>query len=183
LAELTVNISPKLRDLIRNAAERLPSAAQYGAVQAAYSLRAFMVDQYLSGTRVKVQTGKLRSGWFVAPIPGGAVVGTATEYAAALEFGFNGTVNVPEHQRRTSARRGGSETKAAFKERKTAMRDRQYAGRLTKDKASGYATVRAHAMRMNVRPRFYVRDTVRFGNAQAMRVFRAAVAERVGSGN
>lgn len=180
MAEIQVNVSQALRDEIRRTYQALPMAAAAGAVAAGYSLQAHMKSEYLSGQRLRVRTGKLRSGWWVAAVPGGAVVATSTEYAAVHEYGFNGKVTIPQHTRRNTPRKSANETKAAYKERLNAVREQQYQGRGKKNGTTGYATVRAHQREMHVRPKFYVRDTVKLGGPQALRVFRATVAERCG---
>lgn len=81
--------------------EELGRAVTRGALQAGQFLRAHMTGSYLSGQRLRVRTGKLRSNWQVAPLASepGAVLGTNTVYAPVQEYGFTGVQHVREHDR------------------------------------------------------------------------------------
>lgn len=103
-------------------------------------------------TTLGVRTNRLRSS--VRPqkaiISGGAVlsaIGSNVVYAAAHEYGFTGTVQVPQHTRRRSSLGAVSKQVSAVFNPKT--------GKITKGRpaASGPITVRAHPMKMNIRAR------------------------------
>lgn len=92
-----------------------PEHALRGCLAGAHFLLSSMKENYLSGQRLRVRTGKLRSNWRVRPLGGlegstaaragststvGAVVSTNTRYAPVHEYGFTGVVSVREHMRR-----------------------------------------------------------------------------------
>jgi len=84
-------------------AKKMPQAAQRGCDMAALYLVGYMKENYLSGQRLNVRTGKLRSNWQTRQVGGGriaTVVSTNTVYAPIHEFGFSGTVQVKAHPRR-----------------------------------------------------------------------------------
>jgi phage gpG-like protein len=120
---------PKARDAVRNAVSRLTIGLQNK-----------VVSEKLSGQVLKNRTGTLRRSIIerveesATSITG--IVGTNLVYAAAHEYGFQGTVNVREHTRRIS----------------------QAFGRPI---APVEATVRAHSMRMNLPERSYLRSSLR----------------------
>lgn len=88
-----------LRNLERIIA-RFPQASGTALYAAGEAIRAYMVDNYLSGQRLRRVTGKLASGFSTVLLsPAKAVVGTRTRYAAVHEFGFDGDVTVRAHQR------------------------------------------------------------------------------------
>lgn len=103
--------------------------------------------------RLGVRTNRLRGSlrWTRATIDGDAVIatiGSNVKYAAAHEFGFDGTVQVKAHVRRY-ARAGGQVTtlRAAAKSKR-------------KDITTGTGTVKAHARRMRIPERRPVRTGI-----------------------
>lgn len=71
--------------------------------------RGHMQRTYLSGSPLRVRTGKLRSNWQVrtteTPNEYAATVGTNTVYARVHNDGFRGNVQVPAHTRRAPSAR------------------------------------------------------------------------------
>lgn len=88
---------------------RLPAAIDKGLLRAAELTRAHMKTNYLSGSPLRVQTGRLRSGWSVTRVTTsqgrGVALATQVKYAAVHNFGFSGPVQVKEHTRRPKRKR------------------------------------------------------------------------------
>jgi hypothetical protein len=81
---------------------RFPVATQTGMMDGAQHMRAFMTNTYLSGTRLKIRSGRLKGSWSVIPLGQGrigAAIITKVEYAPIHEFGFTGSQHVKEHMR------------------------------------------------------------------------------------
>lgn len=144
------------------------SGAREIATTGAEALRTWMIDRYITGQRVKVDTGKFRSSWGVSSLIGNqgasAVLGTNTKYAPILEFGFQGTQNVKEYTRKVPIHRRAKESLRSVRRR------RNKPGRPIE-------TVRAHTRsypgkppnNKGFQPRRYLRDTLIFGEGYAVR--------------
>jgi hypothetical protein len=133
-------------------------AASAGAA----SLLGFMKSNMLTGQRLRVRTGKLRSNWHqMLPRNEGPIeahVATNTEYAPVQEYGFSGTAQVGAFTRNPPRRRTKS-------------------GRLVRSKRGklgegGLVSVKAHSRQMNIRPKWYLRDSVRFHESRVAEIVR-----------
>lgn len=136
---VTVRGAEELRAKLAEFIARAPQAEGRMLYQAGEAIRAYMVDNFLSGQRLHRRTGRLASG-FTTVLAGEhvAVVGTQVVYARPLEEGFQGAVSVREHMRARSA--GGAQE----------------------------IKVRAHIRNMNVRARYYARDAAVQGAPDAI---------------
>ena len=114
------------------------------------------VDRKLRGEYLNVRTGR---GWqsfqdFARISSSGIQAGIDTDvlYMKAHEQGFHGEVQVREHtaQHRGAIRAQDIKTHAASKRAKVTKREAE----------RGSWTVRAHTMLMNVRARYFMRDTI-----------------------
>lgn len=89
--------------------ERMRQAAWRGCVDGGNEVLRFMKTNMLTGQRLRVQTGKLRSNWAMSlPTqsgPPGVTVTTNTEYAPRHEYGFSGFEHVKPHVRTRPRRR------------------------------------------------------------------------------
>lgn len=100
---------------MKTGAHRLHREVAQGLVEGAEFSQGYMKDRKLSGSPVKVQTGRLRSGWsvprptIVTPELVEAGYGTRVKYARAQNYGFAGPVQVMAHTRRRRA--GGGQRK------------------------------------------------------------------------
>lgn len=112
----------------------------------------------LSGEVLNVRTGRLRrsitkrieaSGGSVS-----GIVGTNVSYAAAHEFGFDGTVNVREHLRQV--REHGRFSLQRVKDKDLGVW-RKRRGKLT----GGVATVHAHTRHVNLPERSFLRSALK----------------------
>jgi phage gpG-like protein len=143
----------------------------------AIDLTRYVKEQKLTGQVLHVQTGKLRRSVTYkmeniygmdsgeASITG--IVGTNLEYGRIHELGFNGTVSVREHLRRT---------KASFKAAQSLGWAKAAAKQLGSERSMGACTVRAHYRKMNTPERSFLRSSladrgpsIREALAEAMR--------------
>lgn len=123
------------------------------ALAAGEALRTWMVDSpgYLSNNRLKRQTGALAGQWRPQPRGRVVVVGSNLKYAPVQEYGSSGEAHtVRAHRRRRPASRGRSKR-----------------ARLARD--AGPVSVRQHSRVGGIKPKWYVRDTVRLGQRNAVR--------------
>ncbi|WP_404711746.1 HK97 gp10 family phage protein [Sphingomonas sp. MMS24-J13] len=120
-------------------APRLTAELQTSVGDLALRLTRMIQQDKLSGAVLQTRSGRLqRSIRPVIESDGGRITATVTAdapYAAAHEFGFHGTVSVRQHLRRI----------------------RQAFGRPIAEKS---ITVRAHAMRMNLPERSFLRSAL-----------------------
>lgn len=130
--------------------QRFPAAQGRMLFQAGEAIRAYMVDNFLSGQRLRRITGRLAGGFSTVLVGDDtAIVGTQVVYARPLEFGFSGPVAVREFSR--SRTRGGPQE----------------------------IKVRAHIRNMNVRARHYARDAAVQGAPDAIRAAEAVVRKAI----
>ena len=153
----SVRGADRLQQRLAELARRVPAARGGMLYHAGEAIRAFMVDSYLSGQRLRRISGRL-AGRFSTVLRGDdeAVVGSQLVYAGPHEFGFQGVVSVRPFMRART--RGGAKTIA----------------------------VRGHARQMNVRPKYYARDAARFGAPTATKAAEAVfqrIAREVSGGN
>lgn len=99
--------------------------------------RGHMQSQFLSGSPLKVRTGKLRSNWQVRGVRRGqeftVIVGTNTSYARAQNDGVRGVQAVSAHTRRVRASGGGRRARsqqARLRSRSEARASSQHRSRL-----------------------------------------------------
>jgi phage gpG-like protein len=112
----------------------------------------------LTGRFLKVQTGRLRSSVQTRVFPRGkdwqGIVGTNVRYGRAHEFGFRGTVTIPEHTRRIT----------------------QAFGRRIRSGPVN-VRVRSHTMRLHLRERPWLRTALAESRADIARFFGQAIRE------
>lgn len=94
------------------------------------------------------------------------IVGTPVRYGSVHEYGFHGTVSVPEHTRRVTS---------DFKTLKSTSRARiGPIGEKRLRYINGLATVRAHMMKMNLPERSFLRSSLKETQPLAERLFAEA---------
>lgn len=146
----------------RNAARGVGTAALRGTLAGGYHILGYMKSNMLSGQRLRVRTGKLRSNWRVRPLGGvegseaarsgesdvvGVAVTTNTRYAPPHEYGFRGIVQVREHDRaqpdreRSARRRRQAEARVRRLGPRGKVRARAAVRREREDRARRRATV------------------------------------------
>jgi phage gpG-like protein len=123
------------------------------------------VKEKLSGEVLHVQTGTLRRSINQEVRASGSagmiegIVGTNVEYAAAHEYGFDGTVSVRAHVRRISTAIKSQALQSATGKAATIAR---WVGRESKNQyVKGYADVAAHSMHMHVPERSFLRSALK----------------------
>ena len=130
---------------LRGLGPGMRAAAVQGAASGAAEVLRYMKSSMLSGQRLRVRTGKLRSNWqTTVPAATGPVevrVSTNTIYAPVHEYGFKGAVQVPSHEREPAGRRTRS-------------------GRLIKRKGASVVSVRSHSRQVDLPARWFLRDSV-----------------------
>lgn len=137
---LVVRGTDELRARLAGLRNRYPQAQGRMLFNAGEALRDYMVTNYLSGQRLRRITGRLAGGFTTRLVADDtAIVGTAVTYARVQEEGFRGTVSVRSFMR--ARVRGGQKE----------------------------IEVRAHSRQMNIRPKYYARDAVRFGAPTAIK--------------
>jgi phage gpG-like protein len=133
-----------------------------------------LAKEKVSGGVLRNRTGTLRRklNAKVETAPGRTVgtVGIKLSYAAAHEFGFSGTVQVRAHQRRVGLRQALQEAKTA--KGKTIMRKAQAHDRL--------AQVKAHARKMNMPKRSFLRAALAERREAIVAAIRAAAGRGAG---
>lgn len=115
-------------------------------------------QSYLSGQSLHVVTNRLRgsiraSKAVISGTTVTSVIGTNVKYAGVHEFGFSGTVQVKEHQRRFASFEGKS---VSLKDAKKISRSKKLSANLS----SGVATVHAHSRKMLIPARPYLQPGV-----------------------
>ena len=135
----------------------LPAAIFAAMTVSAEAMLADVVRNRMSGQYLGVVTGNARrSMQGFARAQGNtisAIIGNPFRYVRAHELGFQGTVQVKAHERRRLG---------AIKARNIRTRQVTKRGKPTKAQmAAGPIHVRAHDMHMNVRAKYFMRDTVR----------------------
>lgn len=130
-----------------------------------------------SATTLGVITNRLRQSLrpTKAIIAGQAVIsaiGSNVKYAAVHEFGFTGTVNVPQYTRHDSRRdvyAAGASAHFSWKDGKIKR------GRSAQPIASGVGVVKAHPMKMHMPERSYIRSTLAERSDAYSRAISAAI--------
>jgi len=90
----------ELAQQLRALAQRFPQVTRRMLFHAGEAIRAYMVDNMLSGQRLRRVTGRLASSFSTVNLSNDlAVVGTRVVYAGVHEYGAHGTVQVPAHTR------------------------------------------------------------------------------------
>jgi phage gpG-like protein len=132
---------PQTAKGLRDRAPRIMTGLERAIATLAIKLQRNIVTDKLQGQVLHVRSGRLQRSITQRPVDFGtakpsAVVGTNVSYAKPHEFGFQGTVNVPEHLRMQ---------KLAW-------------GREMKDLRQ--VVVRAHPMRLNFPERSFMRSAL-----------------------
>ncbi len=158
----------KLKEIQINA----PSAIVKAMKRLSLQLVRHVVQDKLTGQVLHVQTGKLRRSITLQidenPNDITAIVGTNTEYARIHEFGFNGTVSVKEHLRRT---------KASFNAARKIGWSKSMSKQLGREASMGAGTVRAHSMKMNMPERSFLRSALADMAPTIQETLQAAMAK------
>ncbi len=121
--------------------ERLATNIRRAVMRLAIEVQAAVKAEKLSGQVLHVRTGTLRRSINYrieeAQASTMATVGTNVEYAAIHEYGFNGTVSVSEHARRSAL--GNAYTVGAHT-RRVSLAPRSFLGSTLRDKADKIQT-------------------------------------------
>ncbi|MDQ7799542.1 MAG: phage virion morphogenesis protein [Candidatus Edwardsbacteria bacterium] len=102
--------------------------------------------------RILVVSGQLKNSISERSDNDQAVVGTNKYYAAAHQFGFDGTVAIPQHTRRVKSR-----NVYGREERTSKKTEKKYQARTLV--ATGVTTVKAHSVDMNIPARPFLKIT------------------------
>lgn len=161
-AEVILNID-QFEERIRALTENLPQAMLVAVRKTVASAIRYAILEELSGQRLNRRTGNLQLNVEASPAFDPAVIegptsvrgaiGTNLGYGRAHERGFVGTVQVRAHSRRRLGR------PLAYKISTRSVSKRAPIAKAARDQ--GPIQVRAHAMRMNIRARWYLRDAAR----------------------
>ena len=144
----------RIQARIERMAARNVEAASEAARAGADYVHSVLVTRHLNGQSIGRVDHALIGGWHVRGFtsPPGAVLGTSIPYARAQEYGFSGTVQIPEHTRRKNFPRRRGESRRSFTARRT---------RFQESPEGGFdITVSAHSRRMNLAPRSFLRNSI-----------------------
>lgn len=144
----------QFRARVERMAGRNVEAASEAARAGAEYVHSILVTRHLNGQSIGRVDHALIGGWHVRGFtsPPGAVLGTSIPYAHAQEYGFRGTVQIPEHPRRKNFPRRRGESERSFTARRT---------RFQESVEGGFdVTVRAHSRRLNLWPRSFLRNSI-----------------------
>ena len=145
--------------------ERLATSVVRAMNRITIGLQARVKAEKLSGQVLHVRTGTLRrsinrevrASGSAGMIEG--IVGTNVEYAAAHEYGFDGTVTVRAHVRRISTK---FKSEALQSQNGKAATIARWVGRSGKNRfVKGYADVAAHARHMHLPERSFLRSALK----------------------
>jgi hypothetical protein len=170
-------IKLELADLVKRfeaVSQNVPAAVYSAFLLSAEAMVADVTKNRMTGQYLGVVTGGARRS--IQPVTTAGAEGMKTgieshlNYVKAHEEGFRGEVQVPEHLRKNVSLkidvRTGKVTKRSAREYKAAV--------LAHRKLTSH--VRAHSMKMNIRAKYFMRDTVRAAvDPTASRVERALV--------
>lgn len=146
--------------------ENASPALKRAMTRAAILLQRYVKQNKLSGRPgLNVQTGTLRRSiaYTVEEPQRGtivATVGTNVKYAGVHEFGFKGVVSVRAHMRQIKSRNKSKYVPVRFNKNSTRIKLQQ--------SESGVAFVKAHARKMNIPERSFLRSSLRELGPQLM---------------
>lgn len=147
-------ISARFNNIGTEAVPRLTARIQKLTVK----LQAKVIQDKLSGQVLKVRTNNLRSSIHQEVTASGGkitgTVGTNVEYAAFHEYGFDDTVEVKEHMRRTKAE------KVYFSRGKRKGMENELAMIKAQKKKKATITVKAHTRKINYPEHSFLRSAM-----------------------
>jgi phage gpG-like protein len=153
---VTVNVNADvLKAALRGYPERVHNNVLRVVQRLAIEVQRSVKDDKLSGQVLHVRTGTLHRSINQQVTDSGskvmAIIGTNVKYAGAHEYGFDGTVSVKEHVRRSKAQ--------AAEARRTRKDGTTY---LTRNgKSGGAITVGGHTRMMHMPERSFLRSTLK----------------------